>query len=246
MLSPKSINLGCTWNSVTRSLSRPDSYVLSSVQNATVKSDEGAKVKVGDRTYRVVFSNNQFKVSRESHSGCFSGLLERLGWPKGEISRSIELLLNKSPVNLANNNTASTNFFPELPPVDYSAHELPPIENYILPSVGQFIGKGGNAIVYEDASDKTKVLKMFTVPQTSEEVNMEVDCFNKYYGRGSASKIYNSKGEVLGIRMDRIQGKSLMDISLLPSNAEQAIYEMFGMLEQKGFFCRHYSYECFI
>lgn len=95
---------------MTRSLSRPDSDVLSSVQNAAVKSSEGAKVKIADRTYRVVFSNNKFKASRESHSGCFSGLLEKLGWPKGEIPRSIELLLNKSPVNLANNNTASTNF----------------------------------------------------------------------------------------------------------------------------------------
>ncbi|EPW6177371.1 hypothetical protein ACWNGX_004668 [Escherichia coli] len=75
---------------------------------------------------------------------------------------------------------------------------------------------------------------------------MKADCFNKYYGRGSASKIYNSKGEISGIRMDGIQGKSLVDISLLPSNAEHAIYEMFGMLEQKGIFCRHYGYKCFI
>ncbi|EPO3169014.1 T3SS effector protein NleH, partial [Escherichia coli] len=36
------------------------------------------------------------------------------------------------------------------------------------------------------------------------------------------------------IRMDKINGESLLNISSLPAQAEHAIYDMFDRLEQKG------------
>ncbi len=65
------------------------------------------------------------------------------------------------------------------------------------------LAKGGNAVVYEDAEDATKVLKMFTASQSNEEVTNEVRCFNQYYGAGSAEKIYGDNGDIIGIRMDK-------------------------------------------
>ncbi|MCE7718855.1 type III secretion system effector HECT-type E3 ubiquitin transferase [Escherichia albertii] len=101
MLSPSPVNLGCSWNSLTRNLTSPDNRVLSSVRNAAAHSDNGTQVKVGNKIYRVVVADNKFCVTRESRSGCFANLLHRLGWPKGEISRKIEAMLNTSPVNTA-------------------------------------------------------------------------------------------------------------------------------------------------
>ena len=70
-----------------------------SVRDAAAHSDNGAQVKVSNRTYRVVLSDNRFCVTRESHSGCFTNMLYRLGWPKGEITRKIEAMLNSSTVS---------------------------------------------------------------------------------------------------------------------------------------------------
>lgn len=42
MLSPSSINFGCSWNSLTRHLTSPDSRILSSVRDAAASSDNGA------------------------------------------------------------------------------------------------------------------------------------------------------------------------------------------------------------
>ncbi|EOS0051881.1 type III secretion system effector kinase NleH1-1, partial [Escherichia coli] len=58
--------------------------------------------------------------------------------------------------------------------------------------------------------------------------------FNQYYGAGSAEKIYGNNGDIIGIRMDKINGESLLNISSLPAQAEHAIYDMFDRLEQKG------------
>ena len=232
MLSPSSINLGCSWNSLTRNLTSPDNRVLSSARDAAVHSDNGTQVKVGNRTYRVVVTDNRFCVTRESHSGCFTNLLHKLGWPKGEISRKIEAMLNSSPVNIAMGRGDVHSNRPDLPPVDYALPELPGVDYNRLPVLGNVIGKGGNAVVYEDAEDATKVLKMFTTSQSHEEVTNEVRCFNKYYGAGSAEKIYGDNDDVLGIRMNKINGESLFNISSLPVQA--AIYDMFDRLEQKG------------
>ncbi|WP_280175785.1 YopT-type cysteine protease domain-containing protein [Escherichia coli] len=122
--------------------------MLSSIRNATAKSAEGTEVKVGNRIYRVVVSDNQFKVSRESHGGCFSRLLERLGWPKGEITRKIEVLLNQFPVNPVNEN-------------DASAHKIPPVGHYSPPSIGLLVDKEGNAssILDERMEIKSKTKK---------------------------------------------------------------------------------------
>ncbi|EQB7293318.1 type III secretion system effector kinase NleH [Escherichia albertii] len=234
MLSPSSINLGCSWNSLTRNLTSPDNRVLSSARDAAVHSDNGTQVKVANRTYRVVVTDNRFCVTRESHTGCFTNLLHRLGWPKGEISRKIEAMLNSSPVNIAMGRGDVHSNRPDLPPVDYALPELPGVDYNRLPVLGNVIGKGGNAVVYEDAEDATKVLKMFTISQSHEEVTNEVRCFNKYYGAGSAEKIYGDNDDVLGIRMNKINGESLFNISSLPVQAEHAIYDMFDRLEQKG------------
>ena len=43
MLSPSSVNLGCSWNSLTRNLTSPDSRILSSVRDAAASSDNGAQ-----------------------------------------------------------------------------------------------------------------------------------------------------------------------------------------------------------
>ncbi|EFG4613093.1 type III secretion system effector kinase NleH1-2, partial [Escherichia coli] len=211
MLSPYSVNLGCSWNSLTRNLTSPDNRVLSSVRDAAVHSDSGTQVTVGNRTYRVVVTDNKFCVTRESHSGCFTNLLHRLGWPKGEISRKIEAMLNTSPVSTTIERGSVHSNRPDLPPVDYAQPELPPadytqselprVSNNKSPVPGNVIGKGGNAVVYEDMEDTTKVLKMFTISQSHEEVTSEVRCFNQYYGSGSAEKIYNDNGNVIGIRM---------------------------------------------
>ncbi|MCZ8621095.1 T3SS effector protein NleH, partial [Escherichia albertii] len=99
MLSPTPVNLGCSWNSLTRNLTLPDNRVLSSVRDAAARSDNGVQVTVGSRTYRVAITGNKFCVTRESQSSCFANILHRLGWPKGEISRKIEAMLNTSPVN---------------------------------------------------------------------------------------------------------------------------------------------------
>ncbi|EPY6270314.1 T3SS effector protein NleH, partial [Escherichia coli] len=61
-----------------------------------------------------------------------------------------------------------------------------------------------------------------------------VRCFNQYYGAGSAEKIYSDNGDILGIRMNKINGESLFNIPSLPAQAEHAIYDMFDRLEQKG------------
>jgi len=244
MLSPSSINLGCSWNSLTRNLTSPDNRVLSSVRDAAVHSDSGTQVTVGNRTYRVVVTDNKFCVTRESHSGCFTNLLHRLGWPKGEISRKIEAMLNTSPVSTTIERGSVHSNRPDLPPVDYAQPELPPadytqselprVSNNKSPVPGNVIGKGGNAVVYEDMENTTKVLKMFTISQSHEEVTSEVRCFNQYYGAGSAEKIYGDNRDIIGIRMDKINGESLLNISSLPAQAEHAIYDMFDRLEQKG------------
>ncbi|EOM9698799.1 type III secretion system effector kinase NleH1-2, partial [Escherichia coli] len=103
-------------------------------------------------------------------SGCFTNLLHRLGWPKGEISRKIEAMLNTSPVSTTIERGSVHSNRPDLPPVDYAQPELPPadytqselprVSNNKSPVPGNVIGKGGNAVVYEDMEDTTKVLKM--------------------------------------------------------------------------------------
>ncbi|EPZ1582649.1 toxin B [Escherichia coli] len=210
MLSLTSINLGSTWSPVTRSLSSPDSNVLSSIRNATAKSaeGEGTEVKVGNRIYRVVVSDNQFKVSRESHGGCFSRLLERLGWPKGEITRKIEVLLNQSPVKPVNEN-------------DSSAHKIPPVNYYTSPSIGLLVDKGGNAnsILDERMETKTnpkkddlnrinKILKKYGDVLISRENNFKVkdiratEMFLNGYRNAEANNIvpeFNSKMNIKDI-----------------------------------------------
>lgn len=233
MLSPAPVNLGCSWNSLTRNLTSPDNAVLSSVRDAAACSDNGTQVKVGNRIYRVVVTDNKFCVARENHSGCFTNMLHRLGWPKGEITRKIEAMLNTSPVNLAMERGSVHLKRPDLPPVDYMQPELPRVDYNKSPVPGNVIGKGGNAVVYEDMDDTTKVLKMFTTSQNPEEVTNEVSCFNQYYGSGSAEKIYDANGDIIGIRMNKINGESLFNIQSLPTQAEQAIYDMFDRLEQK-------------
>ncbi|EYZ18045.1 non-LEE-encoded effector NleH [Escherichia coli O145:NM str. 2010C-4557C2] len=125
---------------------------------------------------------------------------------------------------------------PELPPADYTQSALLRLSNNKSPVLGNVIGKGGNAVVYEDMENTTKVLKMFTISQSHEEVTNEVRCFNQYYGAGSAEKIYGDNGDIIGIRMDKINGESLLNISSLPAQAEHAIYDMFERLEKKEFF----------
>ncbi|AUS65941.1 type III effector [Escherichia albertii] len=143
-------------------------------------------------------------------------------------------MLNASPVSAAMERGIAHSNRPDLPPVDYAPPELPSVDYNRLSVPGNVIGKGGNAVVYEDAEDATKVLKMFTTSQSNEEVTSEVRCFNQYYGAGSAEKIYGNNGDVIGIRMDKINGESLLNISSLPAQAEHAIYDMFDRLEQKG------------
>ncbi|HCQ4576653.1 TPA: T3SS effector protein NleH [Escherichia albertii] len=234
MLSSTFINLGCSWNSFTRNLSTPDSSALSLVKYTAVHSDNGTSVKVGNRTYRVVVTDNKFSVSRESNSGCFTTLLQKLGWPRGEITRKIEAMLNTSPVSIREEREPLRSEVPDLPPVDYMQPELPPVDYGKSPITGNVIGKGGNSIIYEDITDRTKVLKMFTIPQTPEEVANEVGCFNKYYGAGSSEKIFSDNGDIIGIRMNKINGESVLEIQSLPPQAEQAIYDMFERLEQSG------------
>ncbi|AXI34911.1 non-LEE-encoded effector NleH [Escherichia coli O45:H2 str. 2009C-4780] len=125
---------------------------------------------------------------------------------------------------------------PELPPADYTQSALLRLSNNKSPVLGNVIGKGGNAVVYEDMENTTKVLKMFTISQSHEEVTSEVRCFNQYYGAGSAEKIYGDNRDIIGIRMDKINGESLLNISSLPAQAEHAIYDMFERLEKKEFF----------
>ncbi|ECC1668059.1 hypothetical protein FNN95_05205 [Salmonella enterica subsp. salamae] len=121
------------------------------------------------------------------------------------------------------NKTNSHDEMPPIPPVDYNAtlHK------------GEIVGKGGNAIVYADKDDDTKVLKMFTIPQLHEEVEHEVECFNTYYGKGSADIIYNNN-DISGIKMTRIQGEAVIYAKNLPPHAEQAIYDMFDRLERNN------------
>ncbi|HEB1578488.1 TPA: T3SS effector protein NleH [Escherichia albertii] len=234
MLSPTPVNLGCSWNSLTRNLTLPDNRVLSSVRDAAARSDNGVQVTVGSRTYRVAITGNKFCVTRESQISCFANMLHRLGWPKGEISRKIEAMLNTSPVNIAMERGSVHSNRPDLPPVDYAQPELPGGIYNKLPVPGNVIGAGCHAIVYEDMEDSTKVLKMFTRSQLHEEVTKEVNCFNQYYGSGSAEKIYSENGDIIGIRMNKVNGESLCNIPSLPVQAEQAIYDMFDRMEQKG------------
>lgn len=207
-----------------------------SVRDAAAHSDNGAQVKVSNRTYRVVLSDNRFCVTRESHSGCFTNMLYRLGWPKGEITRKIEAMLNSSTVSTTIERGSVRSNRPDLPPADYTQSALLRLSNNKSPVLGNVIGKGGNAVVYEDMENTTKVLKMFTISQSHEEVTSEVRCFNQYYGAGSAEKIYGDNRDIIGIRMDKINGESLLNISSLPAQAEHAIYDMFERLEKKEFF----------
>lgn len=66
--------------------------------------------------------------------------------------------------------------------------------------------------------DTTKVLKMFTISQSHEEVTSEVRCFNQYDGTRSAEKIYNDNGDVIGIRMNKKMG-NLFGYSIITSTS---------------------------
>lgn len=223
-------NLASSWNFFRRDLASPDTHTISTIRNAVSNSPEGVKVVVGNRTYRVVELNNQVHVSRESVDNYLMSFLYRLGWPKGEITRKIELIMNapqpESHVVKNKNIVDKTIVYDEAPP-------LPQVDYNITLHKGEIIGEGGNAIVYADNDDATKVLKIFTIPQSYEEVAHEVECFNIFYGKGSAEIIYNDN-DISGIRMTRIQGESVLYAENLPPHAEPAIYEMFDRLERYG------------
>ncbi len=51
---------------------------------------------------------------------------------------------------------------------------------------------------------------------------------------GVQKKIYGDNDNIIGIRMDKINGESLLNISSLPEQAEYAIYSLFDRLEEKG------------
>lgn len=223
-------NLGNSWDFLRRDLTSPDANTLSSIRSAVSNSTEGAQVAVGNRIYRVVELNNHFHVSRESSDNCLMNFLYRLGWPKGEVTRKIELIMNAPRLEIppVKNKTIldKTNSHDEMPPI-------PPVDYNATLHKGEIVGKGGNAIVYADKDDDTKVLKMFTIPQLHEEVEHEVECFNTYYGKGSAEIIYNNN-DISGIKMTRIQGEPVIYAKNLPPHAEQAIYDMFDRLERNN------------
>lgn len=213
-----------------RELTSPDANTLSSIQSAVSHSTEGAQVAVGNRTYSVVELNNHFHVSQESGDNCLMNFLYRPGWPKGEVTRKIELVMNtpRHEINPVKNKTIldKTPIQDEMPPI-------PQVDYNATLHKGEIVGKGGDAIVYADKDDETKVLKMFTIPQLHEEVVHEVECFNTYYGKGSAEIIYNNN-DISGIKMTRIQGEPVIYAENLPPHAEQAIYDMFDRLERNN------------
>ncbi|MDA6915416.1 Non-LEE-encoded type III effector H, partial [Escherichia coli] len=79
-------------------------------------------------------------------------MLYRLGWPKGEITRKIEAMLNSSTVSTTIERGSVRSNRPDLPPVDYAQPELPPadytqsallrLSNNKSPVLGNVIGKG--------------------------------------------------------------------------------------------------------
>ncbi|EOI6000505.1 T3SS effector protein NleH [Salmonella enterica] len=220
-----------------------------------------SKVTINGREYSVTYHPQDDLFAVERINGCQGRFVQWLynmaGHPRGQITRQLTYQLN-SPnsqrnyrvtgaallpegVSISANNrptvsegkrdltspdankTNSHDEIPPIPPVDYNAtlHK------------GEIVGKGGNAIVYADKDDDTKVLKMFTIPQLHEEVEHEVECFNTYYGKGSADIIYNNN-DISGIKMTRIQGEAVIYAKNLPPHAEQAIYDMFDRLERNN------------
>ncbi|MDR5610600.1 MULTISPECIES: hypothetical protein [unclassified Arsenophonus] len=110
------------------------------------------------------------------------------------------------------------------------------IENKNI-KLGKLIGEGIEGKIYIDANNKNFILKkLHTNDRHYIEscFREEVNCFNKYYGEGSAALIESK--DTFYIRMYKVPGVSLSSINdnIFPPNAQERFQHMICDLGDKG------------
>lgn len=121
---------------------------------------------------------------------------------------------------------------PYIPEPDYES-STPRKVRFSNVDLGRKIGAGGNANVYESASNTKDVIKIFKEKVSIKDVTHEINCFCKCYGEGSAS-IIKSNNEIIGIKMKKIHGKPLNTIDKLPEKARFKFESMLENMESIG------------
>ncbi|WGL96493.1 hypothetical protein [Arsenophonus nasoniae] len=110
------------------------------------------------------------------------------------------------------------------------------IENKNI-KLGKLIGEGIEGKIYIDANNKNFILKKL---HTNDRYYIEscfreeVNCFNKYYGEGSAALIESK--DTFYIRMYKVPGVPLSSINdnIFPPNAQERFQHMICDLGDKG------------
>ncbi|WP_339053844.1 hypothetical protein [Arsenophonus endosymbiont of Crataerina pallida] len=110
------------------------------------------------------------------------------------------------------------------------------IENKNI-KLGKLIGEGIEGKIYRDANNKNFILKKLyadDIHYIESFAREEVNCFNKYYGEGSAA-LLESKGTFY-IRMYKIPGVPLSSINdnIFPPTAQERFRHMICDLGDKG------------
>lgn len=102
------------------------------------------------------------------------------------------------------------------------------IENKNI-KLGELIGEGIEGKVYRDANNENFILKQLHTNDKyyiESYAREEVNCFNKYYGEGSAALV--KSGSVFYIRMYRVPGVPLdsIDNKIFPPSAQERFQHM--------------------
>ncbi len=121
-----------------------------------------------------------------------------------------------------------------------------PCENYpsypdtgTVPILGQLIGEGSTAEVFEDMNDSSALYKKYDLVGTQydevlEMARQESDLFNAFYG-DDASVVMRHGGDVY-LRMLRVPGTPLSDIDTadIPDNLENLYLQLICKLNEAG------------
>ncbi|WGL97715.1 lipopolysaccharide kinase InaA family protein [Arsenophonus sp. aPb] len=109
------------------------------------------------------------------------------------------------------------------------------IENKNI-KLGKLMGSGTEGKVYQDANNKHFYIKKPYINDSYIESKMreQVDCFNKYYGEGSAALIENDG--IFYIRMYKVPGVpiSSIDDKIFPPSAQERFQHMICDLGDAG------------
>ncbi|RJL50153.1 OspG family effector kinase [Pectobacterium carotovorum] len=135
--------------------------------------------------------------------------------------------------------------FKKRPRMDGSAEEV--VETILLMkpdfpqgkikfNLGDKLGKGGFGEVFLDADDKDFLIKKYFINEyinSTEVATHEAEMFNRYYGEGAATVLWDEAGNVY-VRMYKVPGKTLGSLpsSSLPADAVQRFVDMIEKLNK--------------